>query len=559
MNQGYFPCSSDNPTVVLTTRVLEVFRVTRLRCPRLAIQPFVKSLCDIHSIPFRPYLSTQFSIAFDLFLETLSIVEKQVQVLLGRDKPDWRLKNVCPACTYKLEGEPFLHLPMLGCEDGNNSLSWFHRRQREEDGSVGASREREDVHKVPGDYYLSLDEVNKWGKEELEELMKEDDDGCSDRWQNMKEQVTAKAWGMYDETGVFLSLCCHGFVLMVTDMIQSGKLTKYGYAITNHLIKVLSEIAMGYDIGCKFHKMVQAHPVLGDITCENNFRCLVGAFHGHGHCHLCQLTNLATYVKGVGLDDLEYCETFFSKSNALAASTRYTTTFHRKQAITTYLQHTDVFDTYQSLSLLLINKYKRALEIKQVAPALEIAMRELGVEDQSTFVDWLAREKECLLSLSCEPVVETLAMEYYQKLVNLATQTYLVLGVAIPAMVGAADTNYEANAKATRRLEAQRRYAIELHDKVLLAVQEIELQMGIAIRWFPNSEEWREAAIMVGKRRYQQALDQLQGLIIARIFELTKMNMSGTGACFFLSFYCLYSRVCSCLHARVLYTEPGRT
>lgn len=48
VNQGYFPCSADFPTVVLTTRVLELYRVTRLRCPRLAIQPFVRSLCDIH-------------------------------------------------------------------------------------------------------------------------------------------------------------------------------------------------------------------------------------------------------------------------------------------------------------------------------------------------------------------------------------------------------------------------------------------------------------------------------------------------------------------------------
>lgn len=29
---------------------------------------------------------------------------------------------------------------------------------------------------------------------------------------------------MYDETGIFLSLCRHGFVLLVTDMIKSGEL-----------------------------------------------------------------------------------------------------------------------------------------------------------------------------------------------------------------------------------------------------------------------------------------------------------------------------------------------
>lgn len=48
--------------------------------------------------------------------------------------------------------------------------------------------------------------------------------GCSDRWQNMKEQVTGKAWGMYEETGIFLSLCRHGFVLLIADMVRSGEL-----------------------------------------------------------------------------------------------------------------------------------------------------------------------------------------------------------------------------------------------------------------------------------------------------------------------------------------------
>jgi hypothetical protein len=33
----------------------------------------------------------------------------------------------------------------------------------------------------------------------------------------------------------------------------------------------------------------------------------------------------------------------------------------------------------------------------------------------------------------------------------------------------------------------------------------------------------------VANRRYQRALDKLQGLVIARLFELTKCHMSGTG------------------------------
>jgi hypothetical protein len=47
--------------------------------------------------------------------------------------------------------------------------------------------------------------------------------------------------------------------------------------------------------------------------------------------------------------------------------------------------------------------------------------------------------------------------------------------------------------------------------------------------WVAGDEDWIKAAEMVGKRRYQRALNQLQGLVVARMFELCKMNMSGTG------------------------------
>jgi hypothetical protein len=40
----------------------------------------------------------------------------------------------------------------------------------------------------------------------------------------MKEAVTGKAWAMYDETGIFLSLCRHGFVLLVADMVRSREM-----------------------------------------------------------------------------------------------------------------------------------------------------------------------------------------------------------------------------------------------------------------------------------------------------------------------------------------------
>jgi hypothetical protein len=47
---------------------------------------------------------------------------------------------------------------------------------------------------------------------------------CAERWHNMINNMTSKVWGIYDETGVFVALCRHGFVLIVADMVRSGEL-----------------------------------------------------------------------------------------------------------------------------------------------------------------------------------------------------------------------------------------------------------------------------------------------------------------------------------------------
>lgn len=88
---------------------------------------------------------------------------------LGRQDSDWRLKNVCPACMYKLKGEAQLIFDMLWAKDGNDSLKRRIRRgPKNEEGEAGPSIERIDTRTVGGDIYLSREEVNKWDKELLE-------------------------------------------------------------------------------------------------------------------------------------------------------------------------------------------------------------------------------------------------------------------------------------------------------------------------------------------------------------------------------------------------------
>lgn len=252
VRSGIIPCGPYSPGVGVAIRVLELYRNNSLRCPQLAIQPFVKGLCDLHAIPFRPYLSKQFSVCFDVYLSIRQTVHERIHAAIGRDSLNWRRRHACPACTHRLQGEPKLKFDMLVTMDGNDSLKRILRRGAApvsgEDGDepvVGQSVERSDNREVGGDYYLPQETVDCWSKEVLAahaaaqavatDVLAEgqNDSGCDDRWKNMADHLTARMWGIFYETGIFLSLCRHGFALVIADMIQSGEQYVHRYYTYN--------------------------------------------------------------------------------------------------------------------------------------------------------------------------------------------------------------------------------------------------------------------------------------------------------------------------------------
>jgi hypothetical protein len=81
----------------------------------------------------------------------------------------------------------------------------------------------------------------------------------------------------------------------------------------------------------------------------------------------------------------------------------------------------------------------------------------------------------------------------------------------------------------TNNIETTRRHAIENHEKDLKVVQELEMKLGVTRRWVPEDQEWKDAGRLVANRKFQRALDHLESLVVARIFELSKMNQAGTG------------------------------
>ena len=118
-------------------------------------------------IPCQPSYHTLFSTAFDVYLEILESTCREVLKVLKRDTENWRLKNTCPGCSYKLQGEQKLAFEMLIAMDGNNSLKRIRRISNSCENASEKPQEyqRPDSRLPPGDYYISRKDVDRWSKD----------------------------------------------------------------------------------------------------------------------------------------------------------------------------------------------------------------------------------------------------------------------------------------------------------------------------------------------------------------------------------------------------------
>ncbi|KAK0493117.1 hypothetical protein EDD18DRAFT_1310711 [Armillaria luteobubalina] len=460
---------------------MEIFHTTTLRCPQMSVQGFVRALCDLHSYPIAGGLQEQFSICYDVFIAILENVEHCIMKELGRDNIDWCLRNCCPACTFELNGEEQLEFCMLGAMDGNNSL----KRIPQNSGKV--SIERDDSRDGGGSYILPQSEVNCWSKEvigDAETVKTEELTPCEEHWKNMSDDRTSKMWGVFEETGFFLSLCRHGSVLLGADMVKSGEQAKYPLTIVSRLLKVFGEqLGMGYDIGCKFSGTVSRSP-LGKLAKAKKFR--------------------------LGLEDLETLEHFFSKLNALAGRIRYASRFHRCK--------------------FLCNNYRQALQIIETELVLKKSMHDLGVANEKEFDSWLKEEVTYLSGLQQEAPEETVEMEYFARLVHYYALESKVTASQRISFVNTMTETLPKTQDDTCKMETTQRQLMEKRSQELEHVQDLEQSLNISPdeHWMVRCEKWAENEQQVAMHTYRQHLDRLEGLIVSWIFELTKMNMSHT-------------------------------
>ncbi|KAL4066386.1 hypothetical protein V8B97DRAFT_2025519 [Scleroderma yunnanense] len=427
VQQGAVPCSPVKPMHAFSIDMLELFQVACNCNLHFSIQSFIKMLCDLQGVAFQPYISHQFTIVLNQYLQILQYVWHMMLTMICHTGPLWHLKNAYPACTYTLQVEPELNFSLLYMMDGNDSLKHAIKCEELLLGQVLAC-----------DQYLTQEEVDVFAKYhwvDIDMLTEGNEDNpCAGCWKNMKDQHTARMWSVFDETGIFMV---------------------YPLAVVSRLLDAFGKgLGGGYDIRCKF-KTTLSRSSLSEHAWLLAHTPLVRSFHRHAHSCLCQLDHLMTYVEELGLEDLEG-------------------------------------------SMFLHNNYKQALTIlRETQECLLQLKHELSITDNLVFHAWLAEEQAYLLQ-----------MTYWQRLVNLTASRHDVIS--------------------TMRLETAWCHAQENYDKDLAAVQESKLKLEITSHWKPGDTEWQNGGSLVAQHKYQHALNNLESLVMAHIFELRNMNQAGT-------------------------------
>ncbi|KAJ6632028.1 hypothetical protein B0H10DRAFT_2159559 [Mycena sp. CBHHK59/15] len=535
LRHGYLGSSPESPSLAFPLKFLEQFRQIHRVCPRFSFDVLSKALNHLHKVPRKKYLRDQLSDAYDAYLAILCRVEEHVQKALKRED-DWYMKNVCPPCFYKTVGEPPLMYSALGAMDGNNSLKLV-------DATFQSGTPRTDTRRSTSFLWLTPEQVDRF-QDKVENSKvnfngDEDEDiawlnvnelegsavddlakcinACVDCWQAVGPEARKKMFALFAIAGIFLSVCRHGHVTVMCDMIRSGELMKYPLAISNHLMDTYGEgYVLGYDIMCAFFKTL-LHSSLGAKTVALRLRGVVPAFHSHAHNQECQIGWHPLYVEGVGLEDFEECEHTFAKSNNRVSITRLSSPFHRQQQIDEHFYFHDL-DKHASSGNFIFQNYRQALEkISANTQLLEDLEQTLNT-CAADYEKYLNDEKEYFLSRKSEPpeVAETVEEECDKAKIEHQNLDYNIVfnGYKRP-QITLVNCRYRST-----------------HEHLLLVEEEVcdyEEEHQITERWMPGSNEYEEALILLSERSYKLALDRLESLVVKRLFELTKLGMSGVG------------------------------
>ncbi|KAI6039754.1 hypothetical protein EDC04DRAFT_2568120 [Pisolithus marmoratus] len=217
IRNGLLRCMPMSPELAFTFQALELYHQLQWHQSSFGIQAYTKVLCVLHGVTYQPHFRNQFSMTFDVYLTILHAIQSHIDQALGHGNPDWCIQHYCPACMLKQPGEPLLIPSSLKAMDGNNSAKQMDRA------------DHADHHIFPSAYMISRADIDTFKDDVHMQLGQcgnaehHDRGGCADTWQaaSAVDEDTVK---VFEQTGIFLSACRHGIILMCAEMLHSGEL-----------------------------------------------------------------------------------------------------------------------------------------------------------------------------------------------------------------------------------------------------------------------------------------------------------------------------------------------
>ncbi|KAJ7652930.1 hypothetical protein B0H17DRAFT_957727 [Mycena rosella] len=299
---------------------------------------------------------------------------------------------------------------------------------------------------------------------------------------------------------------------------------KYPLTIVKRLLDHYGrDIGLGYDIMCAFFKTL-LRSSLGKHIVAMNLRRVVPAFHGHAHNRACQVGWHPLYVDGVGLKDFEECERTFCKSNHLATVTRLSTAFHRRRQIDEHFSFHDLHKHTASGNFIYQN-YRQALEkIRINRDRLDAVEQRIGTTAQDYKSD-LKSEQVYFRGLRTEPPEVSSTVEYMELLCKQESDE---AGQDFRSL----DYNIINNRYTRTEITHVRTRYQTTHNKYVITIDEVcrhEEEKNIEVHWELTLQVFKDALVMMTKRCYRRALDELKHLVVQHLFEMTKLGMSGVG------------------------------
>ncbi|KAH9843230.1 uncharacterized protein C8Q71DRAFT_693872, partial [Rhodofomes roseus] len=174
------------------------------------------------------------------------------------------------------------------------------------------------------------------------------------------------------------------------------------------------------------------------------------------------------------------------------------------------------------------HNYRQALNIiTDDGEVLASLSAELRVSP-ADFEEYLKQEREYIHSRKNEPPEVTRKLEYLAALHRLEEASSKLVTAnnelhKVEANISGYTTKEVARFRGNRTRAANRYFASDDDCRAY------ERELQIAERWLPGSTEYQEVSQLWTLREYQCSLDELERLIVQRLFELTKAGMSGTG------------------------------